>query len=84
MKSTIRKKVLVIITICMFVCMMGLSVSTSIEGTNFSLSGLTALASGNTYSNMELADHTCWKTGRTFLRCRHGSYVCNASDQGTC
>jgi len=36
------------------------------------------------YQNMELADAICWQTGETFLKCVHGSYVCDARDQGTC
>jgi len=80
----IKKKILTILSLCIFICMMGISVTTSIEGTNFSFAGISALASGSTYSNMELADHTCWNTGQTILRCRHGNHVCDASDQGTC
>lgn len=47
MKKTMRKKILVIITVCMFAVMMGFSVTTSVNGTNFSLMGHCALASGS-------------------------------------
>jgi hypothetical protein len=36
------------------------------------------------YQDMELADAMCWETGETFLKCVHGSYVCDVRDQGTC
>lgn len=68
----------------MFVALMGMSINTSIQGTNFSISGITALASGNTYDNMELTSKTCWTTGETILYCTYGTYVCDASDQGSC
>jgi hypothetical protein len=86
MKTTIRKKLYAIIAVCMFAGMMGLSVNTSIQGVDVNIFGIHALASGSTgvYDNMELADHTCWNTGGTILRCKHGNYICDAGDQGTC
>jgi len=44
MKTTIRKKMLAIITAFMFVGMMGLSVTTSLNGPIYSLIGLEVLA----------------------------------------
>lgn len=49
MKNSIRKKVIVLVTSFMFVAMMGLSITTSMNGTDFSLAGIEALAvSGGT------------------------------------
>lgn len=41
-------------------------------------------AKAQVYDDAELEYHTCWVTGEPFLRCVHGSYVCDVSDQGTC
>lgn len=39
---------------------------------------------GDLYEDAELAYKTCWVTGRQFLKCVHGDYVCDVSDQGYC
>ena len=39
---------------------------------------------GDLYDDAELAYQTCWVTGRQFLKCVHGDYVCDVSDQGYC
>lgn len=39
---------------------------------------------GIVYDDAELAYKTCWVTGRQFLKCVHGNYVCDAADQGAC
>jgi len=43
-----RKKVIAIFAACMFAMMMMLNVNTTINGTNFSVEGYTALVSGST------------------------------------
>lgn len=43
-----RKKVIAIFAACMFAMMMMLNVSTTINGSNFSIEGYTALVSGST------------------------------------
>jgi len=45
-----RKKVIAIFAACMFAMMMSLNVSTTVNGTNFSVDGYTALVSGSTGS----------------------------------
>lgn len=39
---------------------------------------------GPVYDDMELRYTVCWETGEDFLKCFHGDYVCDASDQGYC
>lgn len=43
-----KKKLLAIFAACMFAVMMMLNVTTSMNGTNFSIDGYTALVSGST------------------------------------
>ncbi len=74
MKRQIRKKLLAIVAAIMFVGMMGLSVTTSNNGTDISLAGIEALASGSTvtcYSNYQ----GCW------FSCYH-IFLCNSD--GSC
>ncbi len=75
MKRQIRKKLLAIVAAIMFVGMMGLSVTKSNNGTDISLAGIEALASGSTaacystYSGCWI--YNCWKV-----------FLCNSD--GTC
>lgn len=43
-----RKKIIAIFAACMFAMMMMLNVNTTVNGTNFSVEGYTALVSGST------------------------------------
>lgn len=54
-----RKKVLILMSVCMFVVMMGLSITTSVNGTNFSLSGLCAIASGTSGGSGSCTGNPC-------------------------
>ena len=56
----------------------------SAESFNIEMNEAKANGEGDIYEDAELAYQTCWVTGRQFLKCVHGDYVCDVSDQGYC
>ncbi|MCC5907886.1 MAG: hypothetical protein JJU13_16860 [Balneolaceae bacterium] len=80
-----RKKVIVFFAACMFAMMMIMNVNTTINGTNFSVAGYTAVVSGSTgvyyyYATTE----TCWNTGFEIYICRFGIGNCCIPCQAHC
>lgn len=59
MKKTTRKKFLIVIAGYMFVGMMGLSISTSMNGADFSLNGIEVLASERTSAPPCTGERSC-------------------------
>lgn len=57
--ETMRKKLLPIAIVCMFALMMGFNVTTSVNGTNFSLTGFSVLASGQSSCGDNGCLHVC-------------------------
>lgn len=82
MKST-KKKYLVLFGSCMFAIMMMLNVSTTINGTNFSIDGYTALISGSTNCHEGGTPNPCEAvclieetTPCTYMDCGSGGQLC--------
>ncbi|MEX2602429.1 MAG: hypothetical protein WD355_12310 [Balneolaceae bacterium] len=86
-----RKKLAVIIGAMMFALMMAFSVTTSMNGTDFSLSGLQALAGGTSGNceatggeSMWMDDGLCPTSGYWWMKCKPGGTGCNVCMQYAC
>jgi len=84
-----RKKIITIFAVCMFAIMMMLNVSTTINGSNFSVEGYSAVVSGNTGGWIYYGTwQTCWSDPfggyNQIYICRSGPGNCCVPCQHPC
>lgn len=84
MKSR-KKKYIAFFATFMFAIMMVLNVTTSINGSDFSIDGYTAVVNGGTGGGDYYMSTTyCWVTNQVIWKCKSGSGLCCVSCQDTC